>query len=196
MTLTVITQAQMDALLGWHATHLKRVEYDENAPTRLHYATLADLLTATDCSGDAIRTARHFWGVDTDATYTGNLWNKGQLVTADMSAVAAHRSMLPGDFVFYHWRGWSLNPGDPFNHVNIYAGGDLVYNHGGDGKGPVRESLKENVSRAEAVRVIRLVKVQAATTNVPSDVPNSTEEDMTPAQEAKLDAVEKTVNLI
>ena len=164
------THPDVQALLDWHERHLGDLVYDEMSSTRLHCKTLADLLTPTDCSGDAIRTYRYFTGLKlTDATYTGNFCTQGELVTTSLADAAAGRHMLPGDPVFYHWRGWSTNPGDPYNHVNIYGGGDLVYNHGGPDKGPVRQSLRENVSRAQAVMVRRLVQ-PISPLNQPSDL--------------------------
>lgn len=173
--MTLVTDPRLVKVLIWDAQHLGDLEYDEESSTRLHHITLSDLLTPTDCSGQIIRTCEYY-GIDMhDASYTGNLWNKGTLITTNLADVASGKGMLPGDLVFYHWRGWTLNAGDPFNHVNMFAGGDLVYNHGGgsDGheKGPIKESLKQNVGNAQAVRVIRLLPQVVVNPPVPPKPP-------------------------
>lgn len=137
------------AMLDFQVENLGRITYSETAPTRL---STKDLLSPTDCSGNVARLHLAKAKGLVIGTYTGNICTHGTLVTLSKSAAASGYGMLPGDCPLYDWNGDGR-----WDHINMFAGGDLVYNHGGPGKGPVKQSLAHNVNSAVHVMVRRFI---------------------------------------
>lgn len=145
------TPASITKMIQWMQANLSTLVYSESDSRRL-----SNVLTdPTDCSGLARRMYSVFAGIQI-GTYTGNEDDHGWEITATKAIAERGENMLPGDLIFYRWENRSLG-GDPWDHVNIFAGGDLVYNHGGPGKGPVRQSLRANVNDAVAIMVRRII---------------------------------------
>lgn len=144
------TPSAIEKMIAWQGEHLSSLVYSETGDR------LSNTLTvATDCSGLCRRLYWVFAGLDI-GTFTGNEDDHGWLITSSKSVALTPGLLLPGDLVFYRWENRSLGS-DPFDHVNFFAGGDLVYNHGGPGRGPVKQSLKSNVVDAVAVMVRRYI---------------------------------------
>lgn len=139
-------------MLSWQAAHLGQLVYSQSDPHRLSHDD-AHMLSPTDCSGLVARLMAHFAGLDV-GTYTGNEYLHGTLVTASKSVARTGYGMLPGDCILYNWY---YDPDGPYNHINMYAGNGVVYNHGGPEHGPVRQSLSENVDGARHIMVRRFV---------------------------------------
>lgn len=141
-------------ILKWQDDHIGDLAYSQSDPHRLSYDD-AHMLSPTDCSGLIARLHSRFANGLYIGTYTGNECDHGTLVTTDKSAARAAHGLEPGDCILYNWY---YDPDGPFNHINMFAGGDTVYNHGGPGHGPVRQSLQGNVDGARRIMVRRFVR--------------------------------------
>lgn len=138
-------------ILAWLPKNIEKFTYSEFG-NRLH----PDITGHTDCSGLNAWLFVKFGHIEI-GTYTGDECHYGKLITTSKLAAAAAQHMLPGDAIFYRWEERELG-NNPWDHTNIYAGGDLVYNHGGPGRGPIKESLRHNVDEAVAVMVRRYIQ--------------------------------------
>lgn len=140
-------------MIAWLDANLKTLHYTENEPGRSQMPGSKE----TDCSG-----LNMFLFAPRDiGTYTGDQCSHGELITVDKIKARVGAGMVPGDTVFYRWENRPLGS-DPWDHTNFYAGGDLVYNHGGpnfNDMGPVKQSLKLNVDSAVAVMVRRNIPI-------------------------------------
>jgi hypothetical protein len=139
-------------MLKWQDDHAGDLAYSQSDPHRLS-SDDAHMLSPTDCSGLIARLHSRFADGLYIGTYTGNESEHGTLITTDHSRVTSLAE--PGDCILYNWY---YDPDGPFNHINMYAGGGVVWNHGGPGHGPVKESLASNLSGARHVMMRRFVQ--------------------------------------
>jgi hypothetical protein len=140
------TDAQIAAMIAYLDDHLGKFVYNEDRPN-------STTSGATDCSGLNWRLFKLKAGIDIGSN-TGTQCQYGKLITTSKADARVGKGMLKGDTVFYRWENRTLG-WDPWDHTNFYAGGDLVYNNGGPGRGPVKQSLQHNVDNAVAVMVRR-----------------------------------------
>lgn len=164
------TSTAMTQMIDWLATHEKFFRYTEGAG-RLD----PDKSKATDCSGLNRYVFKKFFGI-TIGGYTGDQCRYGTLVTISKADARVGKGMLPGDTLFLRWENRPLGS-DPWDHTSIYIGNGKVQNHGGQGPGPVVQSLASNVDNAVAVMVRRNVQ-PTTTVDVPSVVTHTEETEM------------------
>lgn len=134
-------------MLDWQNDHLGDLVYSQSDPYRL---STSHLFAPTDCSGLFAKMMAEFADGLYVGTYTGNECTYGDLITTDRNRILD--LALPGDGLLYNWY---YDPDGPWNHINMYAGNGEVLNHGGPGKGPVRQSLASNLSNARHVMLRR-----------------------------------------
>lgn len=116
-------------VVDWVAARAGSFYYSQG-PERLDWPT-----RGTDCSALCVLAYRHVAGIEI-GSYTDNMVGRGKTVfgTEELSAETAIAKLLPGDLIFFQWKGHSGGP--YWDHVEMYAGQGRNWSHGGPGMGP------------------------------------------------------------
>jgi hypothetical protein len=107
----------------------------------------------TDCSGLVRYVYLHVCGIDVGG-WTGEQIGKGILVTIDKNIALSENNILPGDLLFIRWNS---NSPSTYDHVEMYAGNNTVWGHGGPDNGPDMGSWSSKINASATIMVRRYV---------------------------------------
>lgn len=132
--------AAQQGLLDWMQQREMSFNYAQ-ATGRLN----PDVSGLSDCSGTVWRAYQDVTGIDV-GTWTGEQSGKGRTVSSGSTSASFDvQKLRVGDLILYDWNGTSIK----YDHVSMYAGNGMCWDHGGPGKGPHFDPVAPKIQRAQ-----------------------------------------------